>query len=229
MKTSMKTEPTKESRESLVKVLVVEDHPIFREHLMKLVTQDLGMSICGEADNVQLAKKLIEETHPDIALVDIGLRGPNGLELIKDCKARGIDLKILVISMHEESLYAERALRAGARGYITKNRASAEVVEAIRCVLQGEAYVSGRMASKLLDLVNGRTRKSTGVESLADRELEVFCMLGRGMSTREIARSLNLADATVDTYRGRIKEKLGLRSASELYLHAGAWVRDRVG
>ena len=185
------------------------------------------MTICGQADNVQHAKKLIEETHPDIALVDITLEGASGLDLIKDCKARGIDLKILVISMHDEDLYAERVLRAGARGYITKNRASADVVDAIRCVLRGEVYLSGHVASRLLDLVTGKRRDSTGVDSLADRELEVFSMLGRGMGTREIAAALNLAETTVDTYRTRIKDKLGVRSATELYLRAGEWVREQ--
>lgn len=226
-KTAMESETMSGKRESNVKVLLVEDHPIFRDHLAQLIKQELGMTICGQADNVQHAKKLIEETHPDIALVDITLEGASGLDLIKDCKARGIDLKILVISMHDEDLYAERVLRAGARGYITKNRASADVVDAIRCVLRGEVYLSGHVASRLLDLITGNRRDSTGVDSLADRELEVFSMLGRGMGTREIAAALNLAETTVDTYRTRIKDKLGVRSATELYLRAGEWVREQ--
>lgn len=210
------------------KVLLVEDHPMFREHLSQLIDRDLGMAVCGEADNIRDAMRLIGETMPDIAIVDITLRGSSGLELLKDIKAQGLNVNVLVLSMHDEELYAERALRAGAKGYITKNEASTEVVNAIRCVMQGEVYASKRVTSKLLERM---TQKRTppelaGMETLADRELEVFQMLGRGKSTREIARSLNLGESTVETYRARIKDKLQLRSAAELYLRAGQWVRD---
>lgn len=218
-----------DTNEAGSKVLLVEDHPMFREHLAQLISRELGMSVCGEADNIQDALRLIEETQPDAAIVDITLRGSSGLELIKDCKARGIDLKVLVLSMHEEELYAERALRAGARGYISKGAASAEVVNAIRCVLRGEVYASGQITSRLLDRITGKPRELAGMDSLADRELEVFCLLGRGKSTREIAAALHLGETTVETYRARIKDKLGLRSAAELYLRAGEWVRERGG
>ncbi|MGV3661463.1 MAG: response regulator transcription factor [Prosthecobacter sp.] len=211
------------------KVLLVEDHPMFREHLGNLINRELGMSVCGEADNIRDAMRLIHETSPDIAIVDITLRGSSGLELIKDIKAQKLELNVLVLSMHDEELYAERALRAGAKGYITKNEASTEVVRAIRSVLQGDVYASRRMTAKLLERL---TRKRVapdlaGMETLADRELEVFQMLGRGSSTREIAQSLGLGESTVETYRARIKEKLRLRSAAELYLRAGQWVRDQ--
>lgn len=225
----MKTDQAEANIDTHSKVLLVEDHPMFREHLTQLIGRELGMTICGEADNIQDAMRLIEETHPDIAIVDITLKGSSGLELIKDCKARGIDLKVLVLSMHEEELYAERVLRAGARGYIMKSEASTEVINAIRCVLRGDAYVSGRVTSKLLDRVMGKPRELSGIESLTDRELEVFCMLGRGKKVREIAHTLHLGETTVDTYRTRIKEKLGLRSATELYLRAGEWVREHGG
>lgn len=211
------------------KVLLVEDHPMFREHLSNLINRELGMSVCGEADNIRDAMRLIHETSPDIAIVDITLRGSSGLELIKDIKAQKLEVNVLVLSMHDEELYAERALRAGAKGYITKNEASTEVVRAIRSVLQGDVYASRRMTAKLLERL---TRKRVapdlaGMETLADRELEVFQMLGRGSSTREIAQSLGLGESTVETYRARIKEKLRLRSAAELYLRAGQWVRDQ--
>jgi DNA-binding NarL/FixJ family response regulator len=225
----MKTEAMEGKEGSCSKILLVEDHPMFREHLAQLIARELGMSVCGEADNIQDAMRLIEETHPDIAIVDITLRGSSGLELIKDCKARGFDLKILVLSMHDEELYAERVLRAGARGYIMKSEASAEVVKAIHCVLQGEAYVSGRVTSRLLDRISGKPRELSGIESLTDRELEVFALLGHGKKVREISQALHLGETTVDTYRSRIKEKLGLRSAAELYLRAGEWVREQGG
>lgn len=210
------------------KVLLVEDHPMFREHLGQLINRDLGMSVCGESDNIRDAMRLIRETQPDIAIVDISLRGSSGLELIKDIKAQGLNLNVLVLSMHDEELYAERALRAGAKGYITKNEASTEVVKAIRCVMMGEVYASKQMTAKLLGRLSQKRVPSdlTGMETLADRELEVFQMLGRGRSTREIAQSLNLGESTVETYRARIKDKLQLRSAAELYLRAGQWVRE---
>jgi len=210
------------------KVLLVEDHPMFREHLGQLIDRELGMSICGEADNIRDAMRLILETKPDIAIVDITLHGSSGLELLKDIKAQELDINVLVLSMHDEELYAERALRAGAKGYITKNEASTEVIEAIRCVMKGDVYASRQMTAKLLERMTQKRGNSelAGMETLADRELEVFQMLGRGKSTREIAQTLNLGESTVETYRARIKEKLQLRSAAELYLRAGQWVRD---
>lgn len=213
---------------SAKKVLLVEDHPMFREHLGSLIKRELGLSICGEADNIQDAMRLIQETQPDVAIVDITLHGSSGLELLKDLKAQNISVNILVLSMHDEDLYAERALRAGARGYISKNEASKEVVKALRSVLNGEIYVSQRMNAKLLSRMTQK-RASTvlvGMETLADRELEVFQLLGRGRSTKEIADSLHLGESTVETYRARIKDKLQLRSAAELYLRAGEWVRE---
>lgn len=201
---------------------------MFREHLGQLIDRDLGMSVCGEADNIRDAMRLIHETQPDIAIVDITLRGSSGLELLKDIKAQGLDINVLVLSMHDEELYAERALRAGAKGYITKNEASTEVIQAIRCVMKGEVYASRQMTAKLLERMTQKRSNAelAGMETLADRELEVFQMLGRGRSTRDIAQTLNLGESTVETYRARIKEKLQLRSAAELYLRAGQWVRD---
>ena len=211
-----------------VKVLLVEDHPMFREHLGQLINRDLGMVVCGEADNIKDAMRLVSETNPDIAIVDITLRGSSGLEFIKDIKAQGLPLNVLVLSLHDEELYAERSLRAGAKGYITKNEASSELINAIRCVMAGEVYASKKLTAKLLERMTQKRAVSelAGMETLADRELEVFHLLGRGKSTSEIAKSLNLGDSTVETYRARIKDKLRLRSAAELYLRAGQWVRD---
>jgi DNA-binding NarL/FixJ family response regulator len=155
------------------------------------------------------------------------LRGSSGLELIKDLKCQGIDLPVLVLSMHDENLYAERVLRAGARGYITKNEASSEVIAAIRAVLAGEVYVSKQLATKIISRIsvgqNSRVGES-GMELLTDRELEVFQLIGNGRTLKEIAEFLNLGESTVDTYRSRIKVKLGLRSAADVYLRAGQWV-----
>jgi DNA-binding NarL/FixJ family response regulator len=209
------------------KILLVEDHPMFREHLGTLIQRELGLSICGEADNIRDAMKLIQELKPDVAIVDVTLRGSSGLELLKDIKAQSIPINVLVLSMHDEDLYAERALRAGAKGYISKNEASKEVVHAIRSVMKGEVYVSRNMNVKLLArMTQKRSHGLAGLELLADRELEVFQMLGKGKSTREIADSLHLGESTIETYRARIKEKLNLRSAAELYLRAGEWVRE---
>ena len=212
------------------KVMLVEDHPMFREHLGQLINRDLDMTVCGEADNIKDALRIIVETKPDIAIVDITLKGgSSGLELLKDIKAQGIEINVLVLSMHDEDLYAERSLRAGAKGYITKNEASSEVIKAIRKVIAGEVYVSKRMTAKILERM---TRKRTdpelsGVATLADRELEVFQLLGCGQSTKDIAQTLHLGESTVETYRARIKEKLQLRSSAELYLRAGQWVREQ--
>ena len=209
------------------KVLLVEDHPMFREHLGAMIKRELGLSICGEAANIQDAMLQIIETKPDVAIVDITLQGSSGLELLKDLKAQGIEVDVLVLSMHDEELYAERALRAGAKGYISKNEASKEVVKALRSVLSGEIYVSLRMNARLLSrITQKRSTVLVGMETLADRELEVFQLLGRGKSTKEIADSLHLGASTVETYRARIKDKLQLRSAAELYLRAGEWVRE---
>jgi len=202
---------------------------MFREHLIQLITRDLGVKVCGEADNNREALELIEKLRPDVAIVDLTLRGgSSGLELLKDIRAQGLNVQVLVLSMHDEELYAERALRAGARGYITKNEASSEVVKAIRCVISGEIYASRRVTARLLQRMSQRRVPNSlaGVETLADRELEVFQMLGRGKNTKDIAIALNLGESTVETYRARIKDKLQLRSAAELYLRAGQWVRD---
>ena len=220
-----------EIKASQCKVILVEDHPMFREHLSQLINRELGMVVCGEADNCAEALQLIIESEPDIVIVDITLRGSSGLELLKDIRAQGLSVNVLVLSMHDEELYAERALRAGARGYITKNEASSEVVKAIRQVMAGELYASHSVTSKLLARVSHkRADNNVGtVSTLADRELEVFQMLGRGRNTREIAQNLNLGESTVETYRARIKEKLGLRSSADLYLRAGQWVRENGG
>ena len=220
---------TEEAPSKKNKVLLVEDHPLFSERLAHLINKDLGMIVCGEADNIRDAMTLIQREKPDIAIVDLTLRGSSGLELIKDIKAQGIELPVLVLSMHEESVYAERVLRAGARGYITKHEASSEIILAIRRVLKGEIYASERVTRRILSRLADATSRSagSGIELLSDRELEVYQMMGNGKNTREIAEMLHLGETTVDTYRGRIKEKLGIRNAAELYQRAAQWVKEQ--
>lgn len=202
---------------------------MFRERMALLINKDLGMAVCGETDNIGDAMQIIQQSHPDIAIVDISLKGSSGLELIKDIRAQGLTIPVLVLSMHAEELYAERALRAGAKGYIMKSEASAEVLEAIRTVQRGEVYVSRPMVGKILSRLTSTAQRSeaTGIEALADRELEVFQLIGQGRNTREIAKQLNLGESTIETYRARIREKLGLRNTAELAQRAAQWVTEQ--
>jgi len=197
---------------------------MFREQLAQLIGKQPDMSVCAEADNVCEALHLLEVQPADIVIVDLTLKGPSGLELLKDLKARGIKAPVLVLSMHDELLYAERVLRAGARGYISKHETSNEVMAAIRTVLSGEVYLGKRMASRVLENFSTRPRIQNGVPALTDRELEVFELIGRGRTTREISASLHLGMSTVETYRTRIKAKLHLENASQLYHEAIRWV-----
>src|SRR5208337_1030680 len=210
------------------RVVIVDDHPLFRERLAELINQELDMEICGEAEDAQQAIELIRNTSPDLAIVDITLKGSSGLELIKSIKALPIGVPVLVLSMHDESLYAERALRAGASGYITKHEAADNVLLAIRCVLAGEVYLSGTMTSVFLrSFTTGLKSMPRPLDRLTDRELEVLELIGRGHTTRQIAETLKLGVATVDTHRARIKEKMNFRTATELQHFAIRWVRER--
>ncbi|MEP6671661.1 MAG: response regulator transcription factor [Chthoniobacter sp.] len=217
-----------EATPNIVKVVLVEDHRMFREWLTQMLGRDSGCEVCGEADNIQDAQRLIRATNPDIVIVDITLKGSSGLELIKDLRAQGLHIPVLVLSMHDEALYAERVLRAGARGYISKHEAASTLSKAIRHVLSGQVYLSEGMTASLLEKVSGRKTpaNTSGLELLADRELEVFQLIGKGHNGREIAQILHLGETTVDTYRARIKEKLRLRNAAELYSRAAQWVHE---
>lgn len=211
-----------------INVVLVEDHRMFREWLGHMISSAGNLKIAGETDNIADALELIEKVHPDIVIVDLTLRGSSGLELIKNLKARGVDVPVLVLSMHDEELYAERALRAGAKGYVCKSEASATVAAAIRKVLKGEVYLNEKMTAKILGAI-GRTspRASSGMESLADRELEVFQLIGKGYNIPKIAEQLRLGETTVGTYRARIKEKLQVKTSAELYTRAAQWVQER--
>ena len=210
------------------KILIVEDHPLFRAMLVQLIGQELGMTVCGETDNIKDALALIKQSHPDAAIVDLTLHGSSGLELIKELKARNLGLPVLVLSMHAEGLYAERVLRAGARGYVSKHESPAEVVAAIRKVTDGHIYVSERVNEAILQRLGRADRavQPSGMDLLSDREIEVFQLVGRGLNSREIAGQLNLGSTTVDSYRARIKEKLGIKNAAELYQRAAQWLAE---
>ena len=209
-----------------IRVVIVEDHRMFREQLVHLINKASDLVIVGEADNIRDGFALIQETQPNIAIVDITLTGSSGIELLKDLRAHGIEVPVLILSMHDESLYAERALRAGARGYVTKHEASESVMTAIREVLNGEIHLNPRFMSKMMSkIVNGGAARHP-VDRLADRELEVFELIGRGLTTREIGARLGLGVTTVDTYRTRIKEKLNLENAARLRAEASRWVQQ---
>jgi DNA-binding NarL/FixJ family response regulator len=210
------------------KIFLVDDHPMMREGLAQLIAQESDLAVCGEAEDATEALDRIEELEPDLALVDITLRSTNGLELIKDLRIRAPQMAILVISMHDESLYAERVLRAGGRGYIMKQEGGKKLMEAIRHVLNGKTYVSDKISAKILDNFSGRPSESSSpVEHLTDREFQVFQSIGQGLSTKEIADKLHVSAKTIEVHRVNIKEKLGIRTAPELIRFAVRWIESR--
>ena len=209
------------------RVLVVDDHPIVRQGLVQLINQEEDLVVCGDAENAHQAIEAIKLLKPDVAVIDISLKSINGLEFIKNIKVDNAKLPILVLSMHDEGLYAERALRAGAKGYIMKQEATENMLLAIRRVLTGEIYVSEKMGAKMLhQLVAGRPEAgSSPLDRLSDRELEVFQLIGQGLGTRQIAEELHLSVKTIESYREHIKEKMKLKNATELVQHAVQWVK----
>jgi DNA-binding NarL/FixJ family response regulator len=207
------------------KVFLVDDHPLVREWLTTLINQQADLVVCGETDRAPQALQAISAAAPDVAIVDISLKDSSGIELIKSLKEAQPSVAVLVLSMHEESHYAERALRAGARGYIMKRETTKRVIEAIRRVLQGRLYVSESVTESMTTrLIEGRpTTPSSPVDLLSDRELEVFDMLGQGKGTRQIGESLGLSLKTVQAYCARIKEKMNLDSGTQLLREAIRW------
>ncbi len=207
------------------KVFVLDDHPIVRQGLALLINQEPDLVVSGQAEEARSALRAIGSCRPDIVIVDISLSGPDGLDVIKTIRATDTALPVLVLSMHEETVYAERALRAGANGYIMKQEATEKVLVALRRILNREIYVSERIANKLLhQYVTGTaTGKESPVSELTDRELEVFRLIGEGHGTRQIAEELHVSVKTIESYQAHIKEKLSLRSARELVQHAIQW------
>lgn len=207
------------------KVLLVDDHPLVREWLANLINQQSDLEVCGEADSAPKAMQIIDAAKPEAAVVDISMEGGSGLELIKNIKASHPEVMVVVLSMHDETLYGERALRAGARAYVMKREATKRVLEAIRRVLGGKLYLSEKMAMLMAEkFVEGRHGTAgPGMEKLSDRELEVFQLLGRGCGTRQIAEELHVSFKTVQSFCARIKEKLHLANAGELLREAVRW------
>ena len=211
------------------RVLLVDDHPMTREGLAAIINRQADLEVCCEASNPAEAMSELSKSKPDLMVTDMTMPGRSGIEFLKDVHAMMPELPMLVLSMHDEMLYAERALRAGARGYLMKDAGSAKVLEVIRLVLSGQSYISPQMSARLLDALTGRRpRGSTSpIEKLSDREFEVFQLLGSGKSTKEVAQTLNLSPKTVDVHRGRIKEKLQLKGATSLLHHAVRWVETQ--
>lgn len=218
----------KDKQNAKSRILIVDDHPMTRQGLVTLIEHQPDWAVCFEAQNAEQALEAIAKTKPDLVLADISLPGKSGLELIKDIRALRENLPVLVISMHDESLYAERVLRAGARGYVPKHSGAAKIVEAIRAVLNGRIYVSEEMSAHFLEQLSGRSSPQTRspVEQLSDREFEVFELIGQGLSAHDIAQRLFLSAKTVDAHRANIKEKLKIKTTAELIAYAARWNAD---
>ena len=211
------------------RILIVDDHPLFCEGLGRMIDRHPSLKVCGQAPDAASAMKAVAELRPDLVLVDISLEGTNGIDLIKSLKAKYDDIPILVVSMHDESLYAERALRAGAQGYIMKNQPIQIVRAAIFKVLSGDIFLSEKMSTSVLAklLLGKKDEPVSSVDQLSDRELQVFQMLGEGKSSRQIAEELDLTIPTIHSFRNRIKEKLQFQNATELVMHANQWILER--
>lgn len=219
MKTSPSAEPTR--------IVIVDDHPMVRERLADVINRESDLRVCGEAEDRAGALEVIAREKPGLAIVDLTLKRSNGLDLIKDLHVMHPNLLILVLSMQDESLYAERVVRAGAHGYITKYEATGKILVAIRQVLSGKMFLSAEVSDDILSRMLGKPKPSLrSIDVLSDRELQVFELVGQGYGTRQIAEILGLDGKTVETYRSRIKEKLEIKDASELLRRAIAWKRE---
>ncbi|HLW68872.1 MAG TPA: response regulator transcription factor [Gemmataceae bacterium] len=219
-----KPKPSKRAR-----ILIVDDHPTVREGLAVRIGQEPGLEVCGEAADMTEALRLVAETQPDVAVIDISLKSGSGIDLIKRIKDRDDTVRMLVWSMHSESLYAERALRAGALGYVNKDQVTEKIIEAILRVLEGKVWLSEAMAERLLKRAVGAGRPvgmHSPLEVLADRELEVFRLIGEGVKTADIAERLHLSVKTVETYRDRIRQKLDLSDGTKLAHYATQWMLE---
>jgi DNA-binding NarL/FixJ family response regulator len=207
------------------RVLVVDDHPIVRQGLALLIDREADLVVCGEAEEAMGAMHVLASAKPDVLIVDISLNGPDGIDLLKSIRNTHPTLPVLILSMHDETIYAERALRAGANGYIMKQEATEKVLIAVRRILNGEIYVSERISNQILKqyITGSGTVRNSSIGDLSDRELEVFRLIGEGHGTRQIAEELHVSVKTVESYQAHIKEKLSLRSARELMQRAFAW------
>jgi DNA-binding NarL/FixJ family response regulator len=224
----MPTESPAAARAARSTVFIVDDHPIVRQGLALLINREADLIVCGDAEDAHSALRLIESIRPNLVVVDISLNGPDGLDLLKNIRARDPDLPVLILSMLDETLYAERALRAGASGYIMKQEATEKVLVAIRRILGGDVYVSDRMANRMLHRFVGdaATGDLSPIAGLTDRELEVFRLIGEGHGTRQIAEELHISVKTVESYQAHIKDKLSLKNSRELVQRAIQWMID---
>jgi DNA-binding NarL/FixJ family response regulator len=210
------------------RIFIVDDHPLLRRGLAELINRETDMVFCGEAEDSPSAMKLIAQIKPDLVIVDISLKGYNGIELIKNIKAFDQKIQVLVLSMHDESIYAMRVLKAGAKAYVMKQEVVDKVMEAVRRIRAGKVFVSERVASRMLDqvVVGGDPSTDSPVDLLSDRELEIVNMIGSGLPTREIAAKLHISIKTVESHRARIKEKLNLENAIQLVQFCVRWVEE---
>lgn len=205
------------------RVLIIDDHVMVREGVAEIIKHEPDLEVCGTASTANDGIDAVNKLKPDLVIVDITLPGKNGIEFIKDARALQSDLPILVMSMHDESLYADRVLRAGGRGYIRKQEGGDKLIDAMRRVLRGEIVVSEKMTGRLLEKFSGRTTMDSPLEGLSDRELEVFQLIGQGKTMKQIADELHLSPKTVEVHRARIREKLRVTSAAELISYAARW------
>ncbi len=211
----------------MTRILIVDDHPLVRTGFAQLIGDCPDLEVCGEAADMAEALKQVETTSPDLAIIDLSLAGGSGLDLIDRIKSRNKSILMLVASMHDETLYAERVLAAGARGYINKQEAQDSIIRAIRQVLSGKVYLSQHMTDRLLSGMVDSTGEKRDIDSLSNRELQVFELIGEGVSSSQIAEQLNLSIKTIETHQAHIKKKLGLDSAHELNQRAIRWVMDQ--
>jgi DNA-binding NarL/FixJ family response regulator len=214
------------SKRHASRVLIVDDHPITRDGLVHLIDREPDLVVAWQAENAAQALQTAVAEQPDLALVDITLPDKGGIDLIKDLKAVRPEMKVLVISMHDESLYAERALRAGARGYITKQEGGAKLMQAIRQVLGGQIYVSEKTSARIVEIFSGQLASGgerSPIAQLSDREFEIFQLIGQGLATQEIGDRVSISPKTVEAHRLNIKNKLGLGAAAELIAYAARW------
>jgi DNA-binding NarL/FixJ family response regulator len=217
------------TNENKTQVLIVDDHPVIRDGLVTIINHERDMNVCGQAEDAYIALKAVAELKPDIVVTDISLKSSDGIELTKNIKARCPRLPVIVFSVHDESLYAERALLAGAKAYLMKDEVSENIIKAIRTVLNGEIYVSDAISKKFLHKIAGDKAGTakTPIESLSDREFEIFRLIGEGLKASQMAEQLHLSIKTIETHRSRIKEKLNLPNASELLQYSIKWAKSQ--
>jgi DNA-binding NarL/FixJ family response regulator len=214
---------------ALTRVLIVDDHPLVREGLIGLLSAEADFEVCGEAANLSEARQLVKETRPHVVIVDLNLPDGSGIELIKELREGPRDIKVLVLSMHDESLFAERSLRAGAVGYVSKHEAPRTIIQAVHTILAGKLCVSQRLTEQMMSraFLGKSDIRHSPLERLSDREIEVFELIGEGLTIRQIAARLELSPKTVETHREHIKDKLELKNTTELTKHAVQWVLER--